>query len=149
MWIVQGSVYVINGEAVFFFFQMEISNHVKYPWIMMLTLNVRGPSYLRLTRSISWLLMPWLLTSPGHQQPRYWLYRIYVGPSLTWGRILSVKSMWRNDIKCKYMFMIPLKNLAHKGLMLENVRTETHWLRKMLLRTHPEILFCHVCSSIC
>ena len=42
-----------------------------------LTLNVRGgPSYLSLTRSISWLLMPWLLTSPGHQQPWYWLYRI-------------------------------------------------------------------------
>ena len=38
-----------------------------------LTLNVRGPSYLGLTRSISWLLMPWLLTSPGHQQPWNWL----------------------------------------------------------------------------
>ena len=34
-----------------------------------LTLNERGPSYFGLTRSISWLLMPWLLTSPGHQQP--------------------------------------------------------------------------------
>ena len=34
-----------------------------------LTLNVRGPSYLGLARSISWLLMPWLLSSPGHQQP--------------------------------------------------------------------------------
>ena len=34
-----------------------------------------------LTRSISWLLMPWLLTSPGHQQPWYWLCRI--------GRLLS------------------------------------------------------------
>ena len=41
-----------------------------------LTLNVRGPSYLGLNRSISWLLMPWLLTSPGHQQPCYWLYMI-------------------------------------------------------------------------
>ena len=41
-----------------------------------LTLNVRGPSYLGLTRSISWLLKPWLLTSPGHQQPWYRLYRI-------------------------------------------------------------------------
>ena len=28
-----------------------------------------GPNYFSLTRSISWLLMPWLLTSPGHQQP--------------------------------------------------------------------------------
>ena len=41
-----------------------------------LTLNVRGLSYLGLFRSISWLLMPWLLTSPGHQQPWYWLCRI-------------------------------------------------------------------------
>ena len=24
--------------------------------------------------------------------------------------------MWRNDTKCKYMFMFPLKNLARKGL---------------------------------
>ena len=37
---------------------------------------VRGSSYLSLTRSISWLLIPWLLTSPGHQQPCYWLCRI-------------------------------------------------------------------------
>ena len=41
-----------------------------------LTLNVRGPSYFSLTRSISWLLMPWLLASPGYQQPWYWLCRI-------------------------------------------------------------------------
>ena len=25
-------------------------------------------------------------------------------------------SMWRKDIKCKYMFFFPLKNLARKGL---------------------------------
>ena len=41
-----------------------------------LTLKVRGPSSLGLTRSISWLQMPWLLASPGHQQPWYWLCRI-------------------------------------------------------------------------
>ena len=52
-----------------------------YSWLIVLTLNVRGPSYLGLTRSISWLLMPWLLTSPEHQQPWYWLCRI--------GRFLS------------------------------------------------------------
>ena len=44
--------------------------------LQLLTLNVRGPSYLGLTRSISWLLMPWLLMSPGHKQPWYWLYRM-------------------------------------------------------------------------
>ena len=45
-------------------------------WGNVLTLNVRGPSYLCLIRSISWLLMPWLLTSPGYQQPWYWLLHI-------------------------------------------------------------------------
>ena len=53
--------------------------HLQLPYmdpVSQLTLNVRGPSYLGLTRSISWLLMPWLLTSPGHQQPWYWLCRI-------------------------------------------------------------------------
>ena len=83
-----------------------------------LTLNVWGPSYIGLTRSISWLLMPWLLKSPGHQQPWYWLYRI--------SRFLSylrkdfntcVIPIWRNDTKCKYMFMFPLKNLACKGFI--------------------------------
>ena len=44
----------------------------------------------------------------------------YVSLGLTWGRILStcVISMWSNDIKCKYIFMLPLNNLARKGLML-------------------------------
>ena len=37
-----------------------------------LTLNMWEPSYLGLTRTISCLLMPWLLVSPGHQQPWYW-----------------------------------------------------------------------------
>ena len=49
-------------------------------------------------------------------------YVEYVGPYLTWWRILStcVIPMQRNDIKCKYLFMFPLKNLAHKGLMQQN-----------------------------
>ena len=34
------------------------------------------PSYLGLTKSISWLLMPWLLASPGHQQQWYWLCKL-------------------------------------------------------------------------
>ena len=57
-------------------------------WIS-LTLNVREPSDLGLSWSISWLLMPWLLPSPGHQQPWYWLWRI--------GRSLSYL---RKDFNC-------------------------------------------------
>ena len=49
----------------------------------------------------------------------------YVGPGFTWGRILStyVISMWSNDIKCKCMFMFPLKNLARKELKLKLVNS--------------------------
>ena len=42
--------------------------HINF-WMDSLTLNVQGLSYLGLTRSISWLLMPWLLTH-GSQQSR-------------------------------------------------------------------------------
>ena len=64
--------------------------------------------------------MPWLLTSPGHQQPWYWLCRICRFLSY-YGRMLStcIISMWSNDIKCKYMFMLLLNNLARKGLRTE------------------------------
>ena len=67
---------------------------------ILLTLNVRGPSYLGLTRSISWLLVPRLLASPGHQQPWYWLCRI--GRSLSYPRryfnyLCRLDSLWPSD----------------------------------------------------
>ena len=45
-------------------------------------------------------------------------YIEYVGPSLTWRSVLSScgKSIWRNDIKYKQMFMFHQTNLARKGL---------------------------------
>ena len=60
----------------------------------------------------------WLLASPGHHQPWYWPCGIgRIG--LKWARISTtcVFSMCSNDIKYKYMFIFPLENLAHKGLM--------------------------------
>ena len=45
-------------------------------YALILTIDVREPSYLGLIMSISWLLMPWLITSPRHQQPWYWLCRM-------------------------------------------------------------------------
>ena len=63
--------YVYQGQNTIMLCNVVIL--VQFWW---LTLNVRGPSYLGLSRSISWLLMPWLLTSPWHQQPWYWLCRI-------------------------------------------------------------------------
>ena len=75
-----------------------------------LTLNVRGPNYLGLTRSISWLLMPWLLTSPGHQQP--------------WYRLCSICRSWsylRTGIK--YLCHINMEE-RHKMLTYVYVHSE-------------------------
>ena len=63
-------------QVVNFFRKLTTWKCSLFWWIRFLTLDVRGPSFLGLTRSISWLLMPWLLTSPGHQQPWFWLCRI-------------------------------------------------------------------------
>ena len=92
---------------------------------IVLTLNVRGPSYLGLARSISGCWCPGSLRRQdisSHDID----YIEYVGPYLTWGRILStcVISMWRNDIKYMYMFMVTLKNLAHNGLMRDHGNNE-------------------------
>ena len=81
---------------------------------------MRGLSYRGLFRSISRLLMPWLLASPGHQQPWYW-HDSEIGKSLFYTRkdsnyLRYVMSVWRNDRNCEHMFMFLLKNLAHKEL---------------------------------
>ena len=56
-----------RASAAMILTQLNCDNSV--PTRQGLTLNVRGPSYIGLTKSISWLLIPWLLMSPGHQQP--------------------------------------------------------------------------------
>ena len=53
-------------------------------WRPFIDINVRRPSNRGLFRSIPWLLMPWLLASPGHQQPWYWLCEIGKSWSFAW-----------------------------------------------------------------
>ena len=56
---------------------------MKWLFVSILTLPVLKPGYSAIIRSISWLLMPWLLASPGHQQPWYWICRITMSLSST------------------------------------------------------------------
>ena len=75
---------------------------------------MRGQSNLGLTSSISWLLMPWLLTSPGHQHPWYWPCRI--GRSLPYFRKYFNYMCHVNEEEWHKMLLFPLNNLACKGL---------------------------------
>ena len=83
---------------------------------MILTLLVLKLEYSRITKLIPWLLMPWRLVSPGHQQPWHWLCRI--------NRSLFSKRKgfnclhnlnFRNGRKCWYIFMFPKIHSAQRG----------------------------------
>ena len=73
------------------------------------TFDVRGPSYLGFNRSVSILLMPWLLASPGHQHPWYWLCRR--------NSTVCIHSSSRNVINCRYMFIFLLENVVLNELI--------------------------------
>ena len=83
---------------------------VYWSQVQVLTLNVREPSYLGLTRSISCLLMPWLLASPGHQQPYYWLCRYVESPSMVdpqwdiwyWGSKWNLQTVCWSAVGCEW-----------------------------------------------
>ena len=49
------------------------SAHYEYGLQFIIFNSVLKPEYSGQTRSITWQLMTWLLASPGHQQPWYWL----------------------------------------------------------------------------
>ena len=72
-----------------------------------------GPEYSEQTRSIGWLLIPWLLALPAHQQSWYWLCKIH------W--FLSYMRKYFNylphDRKREYSFIFPKINSALQGLI--------------------------------
>ena len=83
---------------------------LRVTWAKCVICDMAYPTYLVLIKSISWLLMPWLLASPGQQQQRYWLCEI----GKFWfslGRISAtcVLLVWRNGMNCKYIFIVPRK----------------------------------------
>ena len=105
----------------------NISSQCSVSWstLYCLTLNMRVPSHLGLTSSISWLLMPWLLTSTGHQQLWYIDCVEYVAPGITWGNILStcVISMWGNGIKCNGLLLWQRSRPVYARTLLQTTFT--------------------------
>ena len=97
-----------------------------------LPLNVRGPSYLGLTWSISWLLMPWAPGSLCRQDISS--YDIdctkFVGPFLLeeeFEVLVPVSNQCEGMTKnVNICFMFPLKNLACKGLTTSVLATSQY-----------------------
>ena len=80
---------------------------------MMITFPVLKLECLLRTRSIPWLLMPWLLVSPGPQQPWYWT---------CWNQFFVFHDeefqlpVFRNKWKCKNISVLLKLNCAWQGL---------------------------------
>ena len=81
-----------------------------------LTLNVRGPSYLGISVWLGQYHRCWCPGSLCRQDTSSHDidYVEWVGPCLIWGRISTtcVISMWRNDMKCKYLFYVPSEKFS-------------------------------------
>ena len=93
-------------------------------------------------RSTLWLLMSWLLASPGHQMPWYWYIR-WVHRCFSWRRIISntsAISVSRSDRKYKYIFMFPEINFVKPS----SVEVKQHIKKNLLLALAnvTEVCFC-------
>ena len=72
----------------------QIGNIIRPQWLIwwpLLTLQGLQPAHSRKTRSIPWLLMPWFLASPGHQQT--WYLCEINGPCHPCGRISIIHTI--------------------------------------------------------
>ena len=68
-----------------------------------------------------------------------------VSSCLTWGRIstICVMSVWINDVRCKYMFMFPLKNLARKVFIFRLWPCTFQLLKKCFCICRMEAFYYH------
>ena len=57
----------------------------------------------------------WLIASPGHQRPWYWLGGIGSFLSCMSEEFKRLCPLCRNDINCRNMFMFLMENLERKG----------------------------------
>ena len=116
-WVRQNSIYLRDRilNMVHTSQQHLISWYLSYTrrnmtsWWHKELINTRGPSYSGSTWSISWLLMPWLLTSSAHQHRDF--------DCLTWGMISStcIMSVWGGGTICivdtSLYYLWPIKHV--------------------------------------
>ena len=100
--------------ALFDFLQIYTKIDIKVIVITWWALSLRATKFSAWwTRSIPWLLMTWLLTSPGHQQPWYWRCKIHRLLSSMRKSTTCIILLSRNDTKHRNIFIYFLKIIQH------------------------------------
>ena len=87
----------------------------RFLFLVILVLRLK---YSERTRSIPWLLMPWLLASPGHQHPRYWLSRTNKSLSSMKKDFIFNQLPRENGRQCKSKFCVFSEISTGQGLRL-------------------------------
>ena len=130
----EGGTVSLTGYTLYkYIWNVENKKAVYFPadfnfWLTMLFVSevvivhilLLKPEYSAITRPISWLLMPLLRSSFGHQWPPLWLLRLN-------GRLTSKstsnldfkylhKALWKSDRIRKCIFMLPEINSRQHGL---------------------------------
>ena len=90
--------------------------------INVLTHLVLTPEYSGRISSVSWLLMPWFLMSPGHQRPWYWLFKIG-SPAFSRGRTSGTCAILvlRNGKKCNYHKISNIRRTKSQNLNVSHL----------------------------
>ena len=92
-----------------------ISYHVSKQQMQTVDLSGAENGIFKVTSSIHWLLISWLLPSPGHQQPFYWLDRKNKSFFLRRGILAACDiSILRNDKKMLKYFWFFLQQIQHE-----------------------------------
>ena len=97
------------------------------------------------SRLIPWLLMPWLLKQPGHQQPWYWISRINrslssTGKDFNYLCHISIVKLQKMELYC-FLNKICLQN----GIHLDSASRVSQWnyMFSYLQEIYPP-LFCRL-----
>ena len=78
---------------------------------------LQGPSYPGYTKSISWLLMSWILASPGHHRSWYWMCKLVMFLSYMREDFHTiVVFVWSNYIDCRYISCFLCCGMYLKGV---------------------------------
>ena len=101
----QSHIYLISLIPSRFLFNVILIGFLNRKLCASIAFLVLSLEYSRRTSSTPWMLMPWLLQSPGHQ-PWYWLCGMRVSSSSLLVNLNNLLHFThtRNDIKCKYIF---------------------------------------------
>ena len=106
-----------------------------------LILNVRRPNHFGSTKSISSLLIPWLLESPGRQHPCYWICQINKRPARAVMHVGIANPRWRGK-RSRHS-----RRMRNPQFYVPGKRPIENWPAKINLL--PSLLLCSVCTEYC